>query len=39
MTEVSFLHVFAASLVAETLRNTLLNPASTMKQVVNVLTG
>jgi hypothetical protein len=39
MTEVSFLHVFTASLIAETLRNTVLNPAETMKQVIKAVAG
>jgi hypothetical protein len=39
MTEVSFLHVFAASLLAEALRLTVLNPADLMKQVSKVIMG
>ena len=39
MVEVSFLHVFGASLVAEALRITVLNPAETMKTVTKAMMG
>jgi len=39
MSEISFLHVFGASLLAEALRLTVLNPADTLKQVSKSIMG